>query len=149
MLRALRVSIFSAALTVVPLSAAALASDLDEFEVKREQVCEFAEKPSVTRQGDKVTITFTSKALCDATVAIENADGKRHFNYMTGTVVKFTPKKSKILSTVKGLVPMTEIPKGHADLGKGGLRIWADGAREERRCPVVVAILGDGVEERW
>jgi len=51
------------------------AADLDEFKVKRQDVYEFTEKPAVTRAGDNITITFTSKAYCDATVAIEDADG--------------------------------------------------------------------------
>jgi hypothetical protein len=62
----------TAALTATP----ARAADLDEFKVKREEVFEFTEKPKVSRQGDRVTISFTSKGWCDATVAIENAEGK-------------------------------------------------------------------------
>jgi SMP-30/gluconolaconase/LRE-like protein len=57
------------------LAAAALnasAAGFDELKVKREQVFEFTQKPVVTIKGDKVTIAFTSKAYCDATVAIEN-----------------------------------------------------------------------------
>ena len=48
----------------------------DEFKVKREEVFEFAEKPKVTREGDKVTIAFETKGFCDVTVAIEDANGK-------------------------------------------------------------------------
>jgi hypothetical protein len=48
----------------------------DEFRIKRETVFEFAQKPAVVRDGDKVTITFESKGLCDATVAVEDAGGK-------------------------------------------------------------------------
>ena len=51
------------------------AADLDEFKVKREQVFEFTQKPKVTRDGDQVTITFASKAFCDATAAVERAFG--------------------------------------------------------------------------
>jgi len=54
----------------------ATASDLDELKVKRQEVFEFTEKPIVAREGDKVTVTFVSKAFCDATVAIEDAQGK-------------------------------------------------------------------------
>jgi hypothetical protein len=50
-----------------------LASDLDEFKIQRETVFEFAEKPVVTRQGDRTTITFETKSFCDVTVAIEEA----------------------------------------------------------------------------
>lgn len=48
----------------------------DELKVKREQVFAFAAKPSVTREGDKVLISFVSQGLCDVTVAIENAGGR-------------------------------------------------------------------------
>ena len=51
-------------------------SDTDEFRIKREAVFEFAERPSVTRSGDRVGITFTAKGFCDATVAIEDAHGR-------------------------------------------------------------------------
>src|SRR6266853_1671679 len=54
----------------------ASAGALDEFKIKRQDVFEFAEKPQVARHGDQITITFTSKANCDATVAIETADGR-------------------------------------------------------------------------
>jgi hypothetical protein len=52
------------------------AADFDELKVKREPVFEFAEKPRVERAGDQVTISFASKAYCDATVAVENAGGR-------------------------------------------------------------------------
>ena len=52
---------------------AALASGRDEFKVKRAEVFAFTQEPQVTRRGDRVTITFGSKAACDATVAIERA----------------------------------------------------------------------------
>ena len=58
------------------VASSALAGDLDEFKVKREEVFEFAQKPAVTRSGDRVEIAFESKGFCDATVAIENSDGK-------------------------------------------------------------------------
>ena len=51
------------------------AADIDEFKVKRQEVFEFAEKPTVKREGDTVTITFASRGYCDATVAVEDADG--------------------------------------------------------------------------
>lgn len=49
---------------------------VDEWKVKRKDVFEFEEKPVVTRTGDKVVVVFTAKDYCDATIAIENADGK-------------------------------------------------------------------------
>jgi len=53
----------------------AAASDLNELKVKRQAIFEFAQKPTVTRRGDKATISFASKAFCDATVAVEHAEG--------------------------------------------------------------------------
>jgi len=52
------------------------ASDLDEFKVKRQAVYKFTQKPKVSRDGDRVTISFASKGYCDATAAIENEEGK-------------------------------------------------------------------------
>ena len=51
-------------------------ADSDEFKIKRQEVFEFTRRPAVTQQGDQVTIAFTSKAFCDATVAIEDQSGK-------------------------------------------------------------------------
>ena len=55
---------------------AAAAGDLDEFKIKRQEIFEFTRKPTVTRRGDKVTIAFAVKGYCDATIAIENTEGK-------------------------------------------------------------------------
>ncbi len=49
---------------------------LDEFKVKRQDVFEFTQKPAVTHEGKNFTITFESKGFCDATVAVEDAQGK-------------------------------------------------------------------------
>ncbi|MCG3180228.1 MAG: hypothetical protein BIFFINMI_02586 [Phycisphaerae bacterium] len=48
----------------------------EEFRIKREAVYEFAARPTLKRDGDRVTIAFASKGLCDVTVAIEDADGR-------------------------------------------------------------------------
>jgi hypothetical protein len=48
----------------------------DEFKVKRQEAYEFTQKPLIQRHGDQVTIAFASKALCDATVAIEDEQGR-------------------------------------------------------------------------
>lgn len=48
----------------------------EEFKVKRKEVFEFTEKPAVVREGDKLTITFAVKDFCDATVAVEDPQGK-------------------------------------------------------------------------
>jgi sugar lactone lactonase YvrE len=65
----------ASALTLWP-SAKAPGAGPDEFRVKREAVFEFAQRPAVTRDGDRVTITFETKGLCDVTVAVEDADGR-------------------------------------------------------------------------
>ena len=57
-------------------AAVSRAADSDEFKVKREAVFEFVQKPVASRDGDKVTIAFETKGLCDVTVAIEDASGK-------------------------------------------------------------------------
>jgi len=49
---------------------------MEKLTIRRKEVFEFTEKPKITREGDKITIAFASKAYCDATVAIENAEGK-------------------------------------------------------------------------
>jgi hypothetical protein len=64
-----------AALALIALHPAT-GSDLDEFKIKRKPPFEFALKPSVARTGDRVTIRFKARAFCDATVAIENTEGK-------------------------------------------------------------------------
>jgi hypothetical protein len=48
-------------------------SDLDEFKIKREPVFDVAQKPTITRRGDLVEITFETKGFCDVTVAIEES----------------------------------------------------------------------------
>ena len=75
-------STFCAILTCLLCVSAALAEPVaDELRVKGEGPFEFAQKPTVTRDGDRVTIEFETKALCDVTVAIEDEKGKivRHF----------------------------------------------------------------------
>jgi hypothetical protein len=43
---------------------------------EREEVFEFTQKPAVTKEGDKIVISFASKGKCDATVSIVDKDGK-------------------------------------------------------------------------
>ena len=67
----------AAALTVLAacllIAPPLVASDLDEFKVKRQQVFEFAQKPTVRRHGDSVSVQFATKAFCDVTVAVEDS----------------------------------------------------------------------------
>ncbi len=47
-----------------------------EFAVKRQEVFEFTQRPKLNRAENGVTIDFESKGSCDATVAIEDKDGR-------------------------------------------------------------------------
>ena len=47
-----------------------------EFAVKRQEVFEFAQKSKTSRAENGTTIDFESKGWCDATVAIEDKDGR-------------------------------------------------------------------------
>ena len=62
--RSIILSVLGIVFAVVP--GRALAADLDEFKVKRQEVFEFSEKPKVTRdatsQPDRFVITFASEA---------------------------------------------------------------------------------------
>jgi hypothetical protein len=70
-------SLLAACLTLVAASFSLAASTIEEeLKVKRQEPFEFARKPEVTLDGDRVTITFETKALCDVTVAVEGEDGK-------------------------------------------------------------------------
>ena len=48
----------------------------EELRVKPRGPFEFAEKPQVTRDGDRVSVAFAAKGFCDATVAIEDPAGR-------------------------------------------------------------------------
>ena len=54
----------------------ALAGDLDEYQIKRQEGFEFIEAPKITRSGDRIVIRFETKDYCDVTIAIENTRGK-------------------------------------------------------------------------
>ncbi len=58
---------------------------------ERVEVFEFTQKPKVKKDGDKWTITFASKAACDATVAIVNKDGKVIRHLASGVLGKNAP----------------------------------------------------------
>ncbi|MEX0702251.1 MAG: hypothetical protein WD069_09165 [Planctomycetales bacterium] len=75
-LRALVAPVATALCAMICGELAGAASDLEEFRVKREQVFEFAEKPAVAVDGDRVTIAFATAGFCDVTVAIEDLDGR-------------------------------------------------------------------------
>jgi len=104
-------SVISVLLAALAVNAAA--SDLDEFKVKREQVFEFAQKPAVAIEGDRVTIAFTSKAYCDVTVAIEDADSKIIRHLASGVLGKNAPSPFQ-----KNSLKQTIVWDGKDDQGK-------------------------------
>lgn len=69
-------SMLRAALLALAPGAAAAVEVPTEFRVKWSGPFEFAQKPLVTRQGDRVAIVFAAKGYCDATVAVEDASGR-------------------------------------------------------------------------
>jgi hypothetical protein len=48
----------------------------EDYTIDREEVFEFARKPTVTRDGDDVAIFFETKGFCDVAVVIENRNGR-------------------------------------------------------------------------
>ncbi|MFO7900602.1 MAG: hypothetical protein R6V58_16265 [Planctomycetota bacterium] len=60
-------------LLLAALAAAAPGSRADGAEGKPEVSFEFAQKPSVERAGDRVTIRFETRDYCDVTVAVEES----------------------------------------------------------------------------
>ncbi len=51
-------------------------TEKEDYTIDRETVYEFIKKPSLERDGDRVTISFETKGFCDVTVAIEDKNGK-------------------------------------------------------------------------
>jgi hypothetical protein len=51
-------------------------TEKEDYTIDRAEVFEFTKKPSLARQGDRVTVSFETKGFCDVTVAVENAAGK-------------------------------------------------------------------------
>ncbi len=55
---------------------AASGDGLDEFRIQRSEPFEFAEKPTVTRDGDQITVRFKAAAYSDVTIAVEDGTGR-------------------------------------------------------------------------
>lgn len=92
------------ALLILAAGRLALAADSDEFRVKREVVFEFADKPRVTRDGDRVTIRFASQGFCDATVAIEDPESRIVRHLASGVLGPNAPAPFQRNSKVQTLV---------------------------------------------
>ena len=68
---------FTCALAILAaLSSSRGGEAADDLKVDRKSVFEFAEQPTLTREGDSVTVRFASRDYCDATVVVERGDGK-------------------------------------------------------------------------
>jgi hypothetical protein len=64
----------------------------EEFKVKREDAFAFVQKPRVTREGDRVAVSFETMAFCDATVAIEDAQGRILRHLASGVLGENAPE---------------------------------------------------------
>jgi len=101
-------------MSVLVLAApAARCSDLDEFKVKRQAVFSFTQKPKVVRRGDTATITFSSKACCDVTVAVEDARRRIVRHLACGVLGENAPKPFQ-----KGELKQTLVWDGKDDQGR-------------------------------
>ncbi len=52
-----------------------MAGPKEDYTIDRKPVYEFTQKPTIKKDGDQVSIRFTSKDFCDATVVLEKKDG--------------------------------------------------------------------------
>ncbi len=71
------------------------AATYDEFKVKRKGPFEFASPPTLVRHGDRITISFETKAYCDVTVAIENGQGRIMRHLISGVLGDNAPAPFK------------------------------------------------------
>jgi len=91
--------------------------------VKREAVYEFAEKPTVTRRGDRVEITFASKGWCDVTVAVEDETGRIVRHLASGVLGPKAPEPFSKGSLAQALVWDGKNDKGEYIDNKDSLTI--------------------------
>jgi hypothetical protein len=64
----------------------------DAARVTREDVFEFAQKPTIEKKGDAYVVTFASKGRCDVTVAVIDGDGKVVCYLASGVLGKNAPR---------------------------------------------------------
>jgi hypothetical protein len=92
-----------AALVAVCRGPGAGAAEPGECDVKRRGPFAFAQRPLVTREGDRVRIAFAARAACDATVAVEGPEGRIVRHLASGVLGKNAPppfKKHSLAQTV-------------------------------------------------
>ncbi len=99
----------TAVLLLVPFSVFAeegfwQSTEKEDYTIDREEVFEFAKKPSIKRSGDRVTISFETKGLCDVTVVIENTKGTIIRHLASGVLGPNAPEPFKKGSKVQSIV---------------------------------------------
>jgi hypothetical protein len=85
----------------------------EDYTIDRTEIFEFTQKPTVSKEGDRVTIRFASKAYCDATVAIEQKDGKILRHLASGCLGPNAPEPFQ-----KDSLEQAVVWDGKNDLGK-------------------------------
>ncbi|MCX7805377.1 MAG: hypothetical protein N3A38_09340 [Planctomycetota bacterium] len=88
-------------------------TEAEDYRIKRKEVFEFAKKPAIERDGDRVTIRFASKDFCDATVVVEKKDGTILRHLASGVLGPRAPEPFQPDS-----LEQTVIWDGKDDLGK-------------------------------
>jgi sugar lactone lactonase YvrE len=64
----------------------ATAGEMDVFRLRREETYAFAQKPTLLREGDRVSIAFETTTFCDVAVAVEQADGRTVRHVVAGVL---------------------------------------------------------------
>jgi len=103
----------------------AWAGGLEVTSPPREAVFEFAQKPVVTREGDRVTITLETKGLCDVTVAVEDDKGRIVRHLASGVLGPNAPAPFRKDAKKQTLVWDGKNDKGEyvEDFGKIAVRV--------------------------
>lgn len=86
---------------------------LEEFKAKRQEVFEFTTKPVMTRNGDKHEVKFAVKAYCDATIAVEDAQGRIVRHLVSGVLGANAPEPFQ-----KNSLEQTVVWDGKDDAGR-------------------------------
>jgi hypothetical protein len=87
--------------------------DWDVAKIKRAEIFEFTEKPHFKKEGDKFTLSFTSKAFCDVTIAIENTEGKIVRHLASGVLGANAPEPFKKNSLSQEIIWDSKDDLGH------------------------------------
>jgi hypothetical protein len=107
----MKIRILLGILMTVGFSPCLLADDYDSLKVQRNDVFEFAETPTLTQKGNDFQIRFTAKDYCDATVAIENEEGRIIRHLASGVLGKNAPEpfqKNSLTQIVPGMARTTK-----------------------------------------